>query len=467
MSDIWNEFEKIAVAQGLVSVDDELVSEAQNKGRKQKNPSKMPARYDSLSDDAIRLLYGLEPESIYDKNKTIIEIAHPETAVVGRAYDAMNAVVENLHQRQDMMAYIALKQPNGHLTMRRYVAAKQDLVNSLVRSAFLLDNREETELMALADDCAHRLEKKSQELTKEAIAPIAVVGIAGAAAAVLAGVYWFTYGATTAQSVFENAHVALQHIEPLISNAQTADLRRDLSIIKGDLEKIMKDAQGIYRIKGELINVRSAFDATEMTAADEAKGKAVQSKLEEYVQQLLKIKQAIPAWVGAIKAEYSLGEEGVSDWWAKMRGVEQYLPEFMQSQRFADEKFIEKLWGKPGVGSMVSGFMGGPRSEQAQAGGQVGGLLEAVNTEIQTVTAIINKANSDVQMVQQPQMAPGPAPAPRLDAPIAQAPASGLPAPSAAPAPSQPGSAPVGSPPAAAARRPQSPLEELAGQWGV
>jgi hypothetical protein len=449
------------------------VSEAQDKGRKQEDPSKMPTRYDSLSDDAIRLLYGIEPESIYDKNKTIIEIAHPETAVVGRAYDAMNAVVENLHQRQDMMAYIALKQPNGHLTMRRYVAAKQDLVNSLVRSAFLLDNREETELMALADNCAHRLEKKSQELTKEAlapvavvgIAPVAVVGIAGGAAALLAGAYWFTYGATTAQSVFENAHIAIQYLEPLMANAKTPDLRRDLSIIKGDLEKIMRDAQNIYRIKGDLINVRSAFDAKEMTAADESKGKAVQARLEQYVQQLLKIKQAIPTWVGAIKSEYSLGEEGVSDWWAKMRGVEQYLPEFMQSQRFADEKFIEKLWGKSGFGNMIGGFMGGSRSEGAQAGGQVGGLLEAVNTEIQNVTAIINKANYDTQVMPQ-QTAPAPTQAPRLDAPIAQAPAGSLPAPSAAPDPSQPGLAPVGSPPAAAARRPQSPLEELAGQWG-
>jgi hypothetical protein len=253
----------------------------------------------------------------------------------------------------------------------------------------------------------------------------------------------------------------------LISEAQTPDLRSDLSLIKGDLEKIMQDAKDIYRIKGELVQVRSAFDATEMTAADEAKGKAVQKKLEEYIQQLLKIKQAIPTWVGDIKAEYSLGQKGVSDMWAKMRGVEQYLPEFMQTQRFNYEQFIEKLWGKAGFGSMIGGFMRGPRSEQEQAGGQVGGLLGAVNTEIETVTAIINRANYDVQTIQASPASGQPTPMPSLsDAPMAQAPVGTLPAPSAAPPPSQPGSAPVGSPPAAAARRPQSPLEELAGQWG-
>jgi hypothetical protein len=47
--DIWDEFEKIAVAQGLISVADD------DKQPKSKDR-------DSLSDDAIRLLYNIEPE---------------------------------------------------------------------------------------------------------------------------------------------------------------------------------------------------------------------------------------------------------------------------------------------------------------------------------------------------------------------------------------------------------------------
>ena len=103
--DIWEEFEKIAISQGLVSEAD------------QNDP--IPGKTHSESfDDTISLLYGIKPESIYDNKKTIVENAHPETAVMMRAYDAMNGVVENLHQRQDMMAYIALKMPKKDVVFK-------------------------------------------------------------------------------------------------------------------------------------------------------------------------------------------------------------------------------------------------------------------------------------------------------------------------------------------------------------
>ena len=50
--DIWDEFEKIAVAQGLISV-------AEEDGQS----GTLPRSYDSLSDDAVRLLYNIKPES--------------------------------------------------------------------------------------------------------------------------------------------------------------------------------------------------------------------------------------------------------------------------------------------------------------------------------------------------------------------------------------------------------------------
>ena len=93
--DIWDSFEELAISQGLISQAD------------QNDP--IPGKTHSKSfDDTISLLYGIKPESIYDNKKTMVEKAHPETAVTMRAYDAMNGVVENLHQRHDVMTYIAL-----------------------------------------------------------------------------------------------------------------------------------------------------------------------------------------------------------------------------------------------------------------------------------------------------------------------------------------------------------------------
>jgi hypothetical protein len=247
MSDIWNEFEKIAVEQGLISIADD---------EKQDDSTKMPARYDSLSDDAIRLLYGVEPESIFEKNKTIIEIAHPETAIVGRTYDAMNAVIENLHERQDIMAYIALKMPNGHLTHRRYVAARQDLVNALVRSAFLLENREESDLVTLADSCTDRLVKKT--ILKEAIAPLAVAAIAGI---LLGGVYYLGWGATTAQNVYINSQKVLEVLNSLSDKPYAAGIRSDVT-------KLMQMAQQVYAIKDQLAQVQSVDMAINTAQAE-------------------------------------------------------------------------------------------------------------------------------------------------------------------------------------------------------
>ena len=80
--------------------------------------------------------------------------------VVGPAYDAMNAIVENLHQRQDIMSYIALKTPDGHLVQRRYVKASQDLISSLISIGFSMDSLNEEGLMSLADTCAGKIEKR-------------------------------------------------------------------------------------------------------------------------------------------------------------------------------------------------------------------------------------------------------------------------------------------------------------------
>jgi hypothetical protein len=422
MSEIWNEFEKIAVEQGLIAE----AQEDERTERPQEDASKMPARYDSFSNDAIRLLYGLKPESIFEKDKTMIEVAHPETAVAGRAYDAMNAVWENEHQRHDMMAYIALKMPNGHLTQRRYVAAKGDLVNALVRSAFTLDNQDEHELMALADSCAERLNKRGEEadgLYKNAVWTY----VAGAAAVLLGGILYLAYAPEAAQSVYVNSQRVLEALSDVAGQPYAPGIQTDVS-------NLMSMAGEVYAMKDQLSQVRSVDEV--ITAAQSAKNQAavqkVNEKIRAYIAQLRKVQQAIPGWVAKIQAVHSTTTESSNDWLAKLKGL---VEPFYNTDA---EDVIESLYGQ-------KAWMG-------MGEGRSGGLYEAIKNDIQVMSQAMNAAQSEIQQrASQLQMgAPAPTPAPaQTETPIAQAPVQ-MPTPTPAPAPT----APAGGP-AAARTRPE------------
>ena len=150
-SEIFNNYVRLAMDAGVIS-EDEIQKEASYKDK---------VRYDSLSFSDIEALYGHKFSPNEKEGETISDVAHEETAVVGPAYDAMNAVVENIQQRQNIMAHIALKKPNGQLMQPRYVAAKQELINALVSTGFAMDSADETDLMKLADDCAGRIHKEA------------------------------------------------------------------------------------------------------------------------------------------------------------------------------------------------------------------------------------------------------------------------------------------------------------------
>lgn len=444
MSDIWNEFEKIAVEQGLVEADQDLVKNAKeddpNRPYKAPDPAKMPVRYDSIADDAIALLYGIQPESIYDDKKTIIENAHPETAVAMRAYDAMNAVWENEHQRHDMMAYIALKQPNGHLIQRRYVAAKQDLVNALVRSAFLLENRDEEQLVSLADSCAERLvEGRSEDpkgLKKEAVA-VAAVAAVGAAATVLGGAYWLMYGAQSATNVWQNSQKVLEALQPLSNQKYAKGIRENVT-------KIMRMAQQIYASRNKLTQVQNVDTAIQAAQSPKhvAMMNALEGRIKQYIAQLQKVQAAIPTWISKIKLAHSTEMKNESDVWTKLRGA---TDPFFWSP---DEILIDRL--------------GGQKNWIGQ--GSTGGLMEAISKDIQLMNGMIQAAQQQVQQAMPqnlwtpppgaqpaPQVAgqipmgpaptPGPGPAMGPAPQVQQPPRGNLPPPVPPPNPTQPGGA--------------------------
>ena len=366
MSDIWDAFEKLAISQGLVTAAE-------------KTETKKPSKRNSASEDTISLLYGVQPERIYEKEgekdrKTIIEIAHPETAVVCPAYDAMNSVVENLHQRQDMMAYIALKMPSGHLTQRRYIAAKQELLNSLVRSAFTLDSKDETGLMSLADSCATRLDERGNQLIKAAVHPLLIGAVSVGAFALLAGAYYLTLGATTAQNVKINAQAVLDALKPLSDKPYASG-------IQTDVDNLMNMADELYELTSTLSNVKSVDEAvsTAQVAVQNQTLNVVRTRINNYIKQLKKIRGAIPGWVQAIKFEHQKENEGQSDWWAKLTGL-------------ADELYMNK-WE-----TLVDRLAG---QENWVSSGQTGGLLGAIDKDIETMVQARSMAKAKAPEIKQ------------------------------------------------------------------
>jgi hypothetical protein len=156
-SEIFESFVKIAEEKGLVS----KATPETNKEYLEKHH-----RADSLSIDDIAKLYKKKPdapkEMQYERN--IVEIAHPNPLVLTPSYDKLNSLIENVNERQDILLHIVNKTNNGQITQHKYA---KNLILSLVRVGNEMDNRGESDLVALSDTCllqatAAPLKKKAQ-----------------------------------------------------------------------------------------------------------------------------------------------------------------------------------------------------------------------------------------------------------------------------------------------------------------
>lgn len=177
-SEIFDSFVKIAQEQGLISEGEH--AEHTEKDFHETNP-----RHDSLSIEQIGKLYNTKPNlpNDMDYKRNIIEDAHPNPVVLSPAHDKLNGLVENENEGQNARIRIVLKEPDGHLTQRKY--AEKQLVMSLVRLANDLDNSDHKELCKLADTCLEQAAGKKKVLTKQA----QVLLIAGAIIAVVGVIY--------------------------------------------------------------------------------------------------------------------------------------------------------------------------------------------------------------------------------------------------------------------------------------
>lgn len=248
-SEIFDNYVDIARKQGLIS-------EAADSPR---------VGSDDLS--TIELLYGVKPNG--KDEKSIIEQAHPEPVIIAPAYDRLNGLVENEQERQNIIISIINKAPQAKLTQHRY-AETQELMDELIRVGFLMDNKDQHDLMKLADDCTEHL------LKKQALFPL-LGGIAAGLA--LLGTYNnFTYLSQGVGNDCDNAMEAVAKFSqevPEISD-QLSELNQGIKFVKELYEKALKTAADIKSIKRENM-VESAVEVHGSSI-----GKTAFTLLEQY-----------------------------------------------------------------------------------------------------------------------------------------------------------------------------------------
>ena len=276
-SEILSAYAKIAEDSGLIS----------------KEASEEKAKGQELS--TIELLYGVKPNGKeYERN--IIEKAHPETVVAIPAHDAMDGIIENVNQRQDIMNYIARKTPDGNPIHRRYVAAYEDLTKAIVRAGFKLDNEGDEELMKLADSCAGRLEKK---------ALLPVLWLAGGIATLLGSIAWVNNTADSRQNVIANSDRAL---------AELADLQGKMTVdnIVSDVSDLNAAATSFETIKIEVFTPQSIINAAKTQQKDI-------KAAESYKQKLIQMSISIPQYITQLDTLQS--QDASYDWTQKLKDI--------------------------------------------------------------------------------------------------------------------------------------------------
>ena len=270
-SEIFESFVKIAQDQGLLS-DEKPTNERVEAEHTEKDFHETNPRHDSLSIEQIGKLYNTKPAQPKDMEykKNIMEDAHPEPVVLFMAHDKLNALIENENEGQNARIRIVLKEPDGHLTQRKY--AQKELVMSLVRLANDLDNNDQDELRKLADIClSQATDSKKKVLSKTAIAPMLIIGALVAGVGLLyakehlpQALHGWQADYTTAQEkieALENSHTSFG-----VGYAYKPELLQMLNQLKGILAEIDGVVQKVLPTLEELEAPRTESGITQEIA---------------------------------------------------------------------------------------------------------------------------------------------------------------------------------------------------------
>lgn len=285
-SEIFDEYAKIAAEQGLVKGG--LVKRAEG--------SEPHPRYDSLTQADIASLYGVEPDG---KQDHIVEQAHPEPMIIAPAYDRVNGLVENLLERQNIIHSIVTKPNHGKHIQERYVCAHEELVNELVKTAFLLDRNGHEELMVLADNCANSIVKMAFPWL------LLGAGILGAAGLIN------NFGGMIDRGVRENSTRAIEELQELYDNVPQ---------LSGRIDALIADIEYVKAKNEELTQFNVILDKGDNTDVNDGK-----KLLRDYIKGVRGLSDRIRRFMPLLS-----GTEGEESWLTKYLGdpgsfIEEYM----------------------------------------------------------------------------------------------------------------------------------------------
>jgi hypothetical protein len=246
MSEIFKAYTQLAIEKGLVKNAEE------DKDAKKRAPTGS-----TLS--SVEVLYGVKPNEKEDETH-IMEQAHPGTVVIAPSYDAINGLVENNIQRQNIIINQLMKPNRGIADLPKL--AKQDLIFELVRISNDLDNANEVELCKLADACIEQLAVKNAgagTLAGGAAAALAVgtggfgpVAIAVTVAAVGTAIWLYNHFSGSSKGL----SMDIKSVEDAIANLQETSWYE--TNLRGEFKKVLSS---IYTQVEDYKHVAGAFTA--------------------------------------------------------------------------------------------------------------------------------------------------------------------------------------------------------------
>ena len=139
-SDIFEEYAKIALAEGLIQdrKENHLEKNLDVKKERKFTSRKDLDNFKELYDEK---LYNLKPEQEYKYKENISESAHKKTQNLIPSYGD-NGIVENLNEAHEIILEKVQKTPNA--TLLQFVKAENELLTELIRIADYLELNNET-----------------------------------------------------------------------------------------------------------------------------------------------------------------------------------------------------------------------------------------------------------------------------------------------------------------------------------
>lgn len=296
-SEIFESFVKIAQEKGLIS-------EAEHAEHTEKDFSETNPRHDSLSIEQIGKLYGVKPDLPKDMEykKNIMEDAHPEPVVLAPSHDKLNGLVENNIERQNILLRIVQKEPDGHLTQRKY--ARKQLLLSLVRIGNELDNRGDDELRKLADAC---LEQAASDGKKKVLTKQGWVWIAAGIAAAVGLLYLQQHKNFHSDGFAQDYQKVIGEIDDMLTSSvswygtgqaykpefvQTMNkFKQDLGVVNAAVQKVMPFIQNVEkpRTKTELTQELARIAQDPKTKDAEQAVAEFKKTIDEYTPEIFQV----------------------------------------------------------------------------------------------------------------------------------------------------------------------------------